>query len=185
MHFQSTDFPGAWIIEPNVFQDYRGYFFESYNKQAFADHNLEFDFVQDNHARSEKGHVLRGFHFQFPPRAQAKLIRVTAGAIYDVSLDMRKGSPSFGKCLTIHLSSENFRQLLIPRGFAHAYLTLKPETEVQYKVDALYDPDLESGIFWNDPELQVSWPLQNPIISDKDKKLPLWGALANPFKFLN
>ena len=184
MLFEPTDFPGLWIAQPRVFQDSRGFFLESYNRRVFSEHSLEYDFVQDNHARSEQKWVLRGFHFQLPPKAQAKLIRVTAGAIFDVVVDLRQGSPKYGKCFSLTLEAKSFKQLLIPKGFAHAYLTLEPGTEVEYKVDDFYAPELEGGLFWNDPSLQVDWPVQDPIMSEKDKSLPLWEKFANPFKFL-
>jgi dTDP-4-dehydrorhamnose 3,5-epimerase len=184
MEFQSTDFPGVWVLQPKVYEDSRGFFLESYNQRLFAEQDLDYNFVQDNHARSEQKSVLRGFHFQLPPKAQAKLIRVTAGAIYDVVIDLRVGSPTYAKSLAIKLDARDFKQLLVPKGFAHAYLTLDPGTEVQYKVDDFYDPQLEGGIFWDDPDLQIEWPLKNPILSEKDKNLPFWSELDNPFKFL-
>ena len=183
MRFQATDFPGLYVLTPKVFSDARGFFVETYSGKVFAEQGLDIEFVQDNHARSEAKGVLRGLHFQLPPMAQAKLVRVSRGAVYDVVVDLRAGSPMFGRGHAEILSAENFKQLLIPRGFAHAYLTLEAGTEFQYKVDAFYDPGLEAGLFWNDPDLKIEWPEKNPILSDKDKALPLWRDFTSPFVF--
>jgi dTDP-4-dehydrorhamnose 3,5-epimerase len=179
-----TSLPGLLIIEPRVFADARGFFYESYSVQSFAEHGLPAcNFIQDNHARSEAAGVLRGLHFQLPPEAQAKLVRVTRGRVHDVAVDLRKGSPTYGQWEAVELSADNFRQLFIPKGFAHGYLTLEPGVEFQYKVDAPYAPDLDAGILWNDPELGIPWPVQHPVLSAKDQTLGLFKDFDSPFIF--
>lgn len=188
MRFTATDLPGVWIIEPKVHKDARGFFLESYQSSLFAEYGIDVRFVQDNHARSEKQWVLRGLHFQTPPRAQAKLVRVIQGAVYDVVVDIRKGSPCYGKWLGVTLSKDNFKQLYVPKGFAHGYLTLEPETEVLYKVDDTYAPDHDAGIRWDDSDIGVHWPLSgqaDPILSDKDLRLPAFNTFDSPFSFEN
>ncbi len=166
-----TDFLGLWIIEPTIHKDGRGFFFESYNQNRFTEHGISSIFMQDNHVKSSEKSVLRGLHYQKPPFAQTKLIRVIKGAIYDVVVDLRKSSKTFKHWFGIELSDKNFRQLFVPRGFAHGYLTLESICEVLYKVDNIYDPISEGGILWNDPDLSIDWQVLEPIISDKDKKL--------------
>ncbi|MBP9885142.1 MAG: dTDP-4-dehydrorhamnose 3,5-epimerase [Leptospiraceae bacterium] len=173
MNIQSTEFEGLYVIEPKVFKDDRGFFYESYSDKAFAEKGLHFDFVQDNHAKSIDTGVVRGLHYQKPPFDQAKLVRVTKGAVYDVVVDLRQSSKTYKKWFGIELSGGNFKQLLVPRGFAHGYLVLKPETEFLYKVDNLYSKESEGGILWNDPTLQIDWMVAKPVLSDKDAKLPL------------
>jgi dTDP-4-dehydrorhamnose 3,5-epimerase len=168
-----TSLPGVLLIEPKVFGDHRGFFMESYNKKLFAEYGLDFDFIQDNHSLSQQAGTIRGLHYQLNPKAQTKLIRVTRGAIYDVIVDIRKGSPTFGKWQGFILSADNKRQLLVPKGFAHGFCTLVENTEVQYKVDEYYSPEHDRGILWNDPALGIDWPTTNPILSDKDTKHPL------------
>ncbi|MEW5774229.1 MAG: dTDP-4-dehydrorhamnose 3,5-epimerase [Thermodesulfobacteriota bacterium] len=188
MRIIETGLPGLLLIEPKVFGDSRGFFLETWSRTAFAALGLDYDFVQDNHARSAPAGVLRGLHFQRPPAAQAKLVRVTRGAVFDVAVDLRTGSPGFGKWYGAILSADNFRQMLIPRGFAHGYLTLAPDTEFLYKVDSPYAPDLDAGLAWDDPDLAVAWPLAEhgiaaPILSDKDRNLPGLAGFASPFTF--
>jgi dTDP-4-dehydrorhamnose 3,5-epimerase len=183
MQIESTDFPGLFVVKPSLFGDRRGFFMEVYNSREFEAAGIDTDFVQDNHARSEAAGVLRGLHFQAPPSAQAKLVRVSSGAVMDVVVDIRKGSPRFGEWFSIELSAENKLQLFVPRGFAHAYMTLVPGTEFQYKVDAFYDPQRDSGVRWNDPDLAVDWPDNEPVLSDKDKTLPLFKDFDSPFTF--
>jgi dTDP-4-dehydrorhamnose 3,5-epimerase len=173
MKVTETSLPGVLLIEPKVFGDHRGFFMECYNKKLFADYGLEFDFTQDNHSLSQQAGTIRGLHFQLNPKAQTKLVRVTRGAIYDVVVDIRKGSPTFGKWQGFILSADNKRQLLVPKGFAHGFCTLVENTEVQYKVDEYYSPEHDRGILWNDPALGIDWPTANPILSDKDTKHPL------------
>ena len=183
MEFITTTLPDVLLIEPTVLGDARGFFMESYRLDLFAAQGLDISFIQDNHAKSEREHVLRGLHFQLPPMAQTKLVRVTAGAVYDVVVDLRQGSPTYGKWEGFTLSAENFRQLLVPKGFAHGYLTLEPHTEFLYKVDALYAPDLDTGISWDDPDLAVDWPCRDPLLSSKDQNLGPFAQFNSPFTF--
>lgn len=171
MEFVETALKDVYLIKPKVFRDERGFFVESYNEKVFAAQGIDAKFVQDNHSLSVKKGVLRGFHFQLPPNAQAKLVRVTRGRVYDVIVDLRKNSPTFGKWESFELSGENMNMLFIPRGFAHAYQTLKDNTEFIYKVDGFYAPESDFGIIWNDPTLNVDWPIKDPILSGKDGKL--------------
>lgn len=173
MKMIETKLHGVWILEPQVFTDPRGFFMESFNDRQLREQGLSNQFVQDNHALSVKAGVLRGLHYQLPPKAQAKLIRVTRGAIYDVVVDIRKQSPTFGQWIGSILSEQNKRQLFVPKGFAHGYCTLVDHTEVQYKVDEYYSPEHDRGIVWNDPALHIDWPVSDPILSDKDRVHPV------------
>jgi dTDP-4-dehydrorhamnose 3,5-epimerase len=181
MNFIPTRFSDCWLIEPRVHRDGRGFFMETYSTATFAGHGVSTVFVQDNHARSATAGVLRGLHFQAPPHAQAKLLRVTAGAILDVVVDVRRSSPTFGVWEKFELSAENFRMLFVPAGFAHGYCTLCDDTEILYKVDALYAPHSEGGICWNCPDLNIPWPVTAPVLSAKDQKLPRLRDLQSPF----
>ncbi|NLW82358.1 MAG: dTDP-4-dehydrorhamnose 3,5-epimerase [Desulfovibrionales bacterium] len=181
MNVTLTDIPGVLLIKPNVFGDHRGSFCETYSRRQFAAHGLDIDFVQDNQVISTRAGVLRGLHFQIPPMAQAKLVRVTRGAVFDVVVDLRKGSATFGKWQGFTLSAENFLQLLVPKGMAHGYMTLTGHVEFLYKVDAPYAPGHEGGIRWNDPDLNIAWPDLPPILSDKDLRLPLWAESGIQF----
>ncbi|MEK8131076.1 dTDP-4-dehydrorhamnose 3,5-epimerase [Paenibacillus filicis] len=172
MNIISTKLDGVFIIEPPVFGDNRGFFLESYNAAKFEQAGLHFSFVQDNHSLSVEAGIIRGLHYQLQPKAQTKLVRVAAGAIYDVAVDIRQSSPSFGKWVGVILSASNKRQLLVPKGFAHGFCTLVPNTEVLYKVDELYSPEHDRGIAWNDHELAIDWPTQTPILSIKDGTHP-------------
>ena len=172
MEFIETKFKDAWLIKPSVFSDERGFFMESYSKKAFSGHGIDAEFVQDNHSLSVSRGVLRGLHFQNPPHAQAKLVRATRGLVYDVIVDLRKDSPTFGQWQGFELSGKNFLMLFVPRGFAHGFCTLEDNTEFQYKCDNSYEPSSEGGIIWNDPELKIDWPVENPILSEKDKLHP-------------
>jgi dTDP-4-dehydrorhamnose 3,5-epimerase len=174
MPFTETGIPDLKIFEPKVFGDDRGYFFESYNEKTFSAENIHIPFVQDNQARSVYG-VVRGLHFQNNPHAQTKLIRVLQGAILDVVLDLRKGSPTFGKVFAVELTAENKKQLLVPQGFAHGYSVLSETAEVFYKCDEFYNKDAEGGIAFNDPSLQIDWrvPADKMILSPKDLQHPL------------
>lgn len=183
MEVRETAFPGLKLIEPKVFRDERGFFLESYSQSAFAAKGLPVDFVQDNHACSLPRGVLRGFHFQVPPLSQAKLVWVVRGMVLDVAVDLRRGSPTFGKCFAVEISAENFLRLFIPKGFGHAYLTLTPAAEFLYKVDAPYSQALEGGIAWNDPDLNVAWPITAPLLSAKDQGLPRLRDFESPFVF--
>jgi dTDP-4-dehydrorhamnose 3,5-epimerase len=168
-----TDLPGVLIVEPKVLGDSRGFFFESYNRRRFEQEVGEpVDFVQDNHSRSSKG-VLRGLHYQLPPNAQGKLVRVADGAIFDVAVDMRRSSPTFGRWTGTELSAENHRQLWVPAGFAHGFLTLSETADVLYKASGFYSPADEGALLWNDPEIGIEWPLAGPpILSEKDQAAP-------------
>lgn len=181
MEFIKTTLKDAYIIRPKVFRDERGFFVESYSEKVFAANGINARFVQDNHALSVKKGVLRGFHFQLPPNAQAKLARVTRGKVYDVIVDLRKDSPTFGKWEGFELSEENMEMLFIPRGFAHAYQTLEDNTELMYKVDGFYAPESDSGIVWNDPTLKADWPIKEPILSKKDSELQNFKNFNSPF----
>jgi dTDP-4-dehydrorhamnose 3,5-epimerase len=184
MPVNPTEFPGLMIFEPKVFEDSRGYFFESYNARTFNEAGITIEFVQDNQAKSAYG-VLRGLHYQVQPFAQTKLIRVLSGAILDVAVDMRKGSPTFGRHFSIELSAANRRQLLIPQGFAHGYSVLSSEAEVLYKCDRFYHKDSEAGIRFDDPALGIEWriPLADIIVSEKDTLHPAFADAVNNFQF--
>jgi len=172
MKATETGFQGLLVLEPRVFGDDRGYFFESYNNATHAGLGLHYHWVQDNQSSSVRG-VIRGLHFQKPPHAQTKLVRVLEGEILDVAVDLRKDQPTFGKHYAIRLSAENKKQLLVPRGFAHGFSVLSATAQVMYKCDALYNKESESGIIYNDPVLNIDWQLDlsEMIISDKDKIL--------------
>lgn len=163
----------AFVLEPVVHGDHRGFFMESYNDSLFQQHGISFNFIQDNQSLSAEAGVLRGLHYQLNPKAQTKLIRVLTGAIYDVIVDIRKSSPTFGQWVGVILSEHNHRQLLVPKGFAHGFCTLVPHTQVLYKVDEYYSPENDRGILWNDPDLGIDWPTSNPVLSDKDRTHPL------------
>lgn len=183
MEFIKTKFEGAFVIQPKVFEDHRGFFLESYSKELFAKNGITADFVQDNHSLSVEKGVLRGLHFQLPPNAQAKLVRVVAGSVYDVIVDLRKDSATFGEWEGFELSAENKKMLFVPRGFAHAFCTLEENTEFVYKVDGRYAPESDSGIVWNDPTLAIKWPIEGePIISQKDANLQKFKDFKTPFK---
>ncbi len=181
MLFHETGFPDLLICEPKVFEDNRGYFFESYNQRNFIEAGLNYHWVQDNQSQSSYG-VVRGLHFQHPPYAQTKLVRVLSGSILDVVVDIRKGSPSFGKVFSIEISSENKLQLLVPKGFAHGFSVLSPKAEVLYKCDSLFNKASEGSIMWNDPDLAIDWkiPSAEAIVSEKDNFHPqLKDAIIN------
>lgn len=184
MPFHQTPIPGLLIFEPKIFRDERGYFFESYNQNTFSDEGVGITFVQDNQAQSVYG-VLRGLHYQMAPYAQTKLIRVLEGEILDVAVDVRKGSPTYGRVYTVRLSAENKKQLLVPKGFAHGYAVLSPTAEVLYKCDAFYHKAAESGIIYNDPTLDIDWgiPPDRAIVSDKDVRLLPLDRAENNFVF--
>lgn len=165
--------PDLMIIQPTVFNDSRGFFYESYNRNSFLENGLDYIFVQDNHSRSKYG-VLRGLHFQNPPFAQTKLVRVTRGKVLDIALDIRIGSPTYLQHLAIELSEENKTQLLIPQGFAHGFVVLSEDVEFMYKCDNFYNKEADGGILFNDSSLEIDWeiPIADMIISEKDLKLP-------------
>ena len=168
------------LIEPEVHRDQRGFFLESYHKRRFAELGIRDEFVQDNHSRSVQG-VLRGIHYQDRSAPMAKLVRCTVGRILDVAVDLRAGSPTFGRWWAVELTAENLRQVLVPVGFGHAFLTLSEVAEVQYKCGGFYAPAAEGSIIWNDPEIAIDWPIAQPIVSAKDGGAPSFGAYAkNP-----
>lgn len=184
MPFIETGIPDLLIYEPKVHGDSRGYFFESYNANTFKEEGIELVFVQDNQARSTYG-VLRGLHYQREPYAQTKLIRTLEGRILDVVVDLRTGSPTYGKVYTIELSAENKRQLLVPKGFAHGYSVLSETAEVMYKCDNFYHKASEGGIIYNDPALNIDWgiPLAEALVSEKDLLLPVLADCTHNFVF--
>ena len=163
---------GVVIIEPDVFGDNRGFFMESWNKKKMAEAGLDYDFVQDNHSKSTVKGTLRGIHFQKGDKAQAKLVRCVKGAVLDVAVDLRKNSPTFKQWVGVELSEENKKQLLIPRGFGHGFVTLTDDVEFLYKADNYYAPEADAGIRWNDSEIGVEWGVENPLLSEKDKNNP-------------
>lgn len=185
MQVAETSIPGLVLLTPKAHRDHRGFFVETWRDEWQPLVESAGAFVQDNHAMSVDKGVVRGLHFQAPPYAQSKLIWVSRGAVYDVAVDIRKGSPTYGKWEGRLLSAENFLRFFIPRGFAHGYMTLEPDTEVNYKVDSYYNAPAEGGLFWNDPALSIPWPDIAPILSDKDKELPLLQALESPFIYRN
>ncbi|MBQ6951926.1 MAG: dTDP-4-dehydrorhamnose 3,5-epimerase [Clostridia bacterium] len=168
-----TKIPGVYIIEPQVFGDHRGYFMETYSVKAFADMGIDTVFVQDNQSFSAQKNTLRGLHFQKAPMAQAKLVRVIRGAVMDVAVDLRKGSPTYKQWVSVELSAENKRMFFIPRGFAHGFVTLTDDVEFTYKVDNLYSKECDSGIRFDDPDVAVEWGIAEPILSQKDTQAPL------------
>ena len=173
MNVIETALEGVRILEPQVFGDARGWFMESWSKKKMEDAGITVDFVQDNHSFSAQKGTLRGLHYQLNPMAQAKLLRVSRGAIFDVAVDIRRGSPTYAKWVGVELSAENARQLFIPRGFAHGFITLTDDVEVQYKADNFYAPTCDGNIRWDDPEIGVAWPLAPVVLSEKDAKAPL------------
>lgn len=184
MNVTKTHLEGVLIIEPSVFGDHRGWFMESYNQASFNEAGINYNFVQDNQSFSAVKGTLRGLHYQLNPKAQTKLVRCTRGAIFDVAVDIRKGSPTYGKWFGIELSAENKKQLLIPQGFAHGFMTITDDVEVQYKVDELYSPECDRGIIWNDPAIGIEWPIEiTPVLSDKDKNAPLLDKADNNFVY--
>lgn len=181
MRLIETGLPGLALLEPQVFRDERGFFLETYSEAAFAALGIGARFVQDNHAYSKDQGVLRGLHFQLPPYSQAKLVWVVRGSVLDVAVDLRRDSPTFGRHYCVELSAENKLRLFLPRGFAHGYMTLQPDTEFVYKVDAPYAPKADAGILWNDPDLGIAWPGGEPVLSPKDRLLPRLKDFDSPF----
>lgn len=180
MEFTQAPIQGLWLIEPKVWRDERGYFFESYNEKNFREMGIQENFLQDNQSLSQRG-ALRGLHFQAPPFEQGKLIRVIKGRVLDVVVDIRKNSADYGKHFVLELSGDNFQMMWIPPGFAHGFLTLEDDTIFSYKCTNVYNKNSEGGIYWNDPDLGISWNIQNPVVSDKDKELPLLKDFISPF----
>jgi dTDP-4-dehydrorhamnose 3,5-epimerase len=182
--FETTPIRDLLIFQPKRHEDARGFFEESWSREAFATAGLDFNWCQDNHSLSRGVGVLRGLHYQAPPHAQAKLVRCTRGRIWDVAVDVRRGSTSFGRWFGLELDPATAAQLLIPRGFMHGFVTLEPDSEVQYKVDQPYAPDCEGTIAWDDPELAIGWPLDGaPLLSTKDAAASRLADWRNPFIF--
>ena len=178
-----SEIEGLLLVEPKKFGDHRGFFSETYNRRRLAEAGFDARIHPGQPSLSGEAGTLRGIHFQSPPFAQDKLVRVVRGAILDVAVDIRKGSPTFGDHAAVELSAANWRQLLVPAGFAHGFLTLEPETEVIYKVTAPYAPDNDHGFLWSDPALGIGWGVAGPILSDKDTALPVLAAIDSPFVF--
>lgn len=185
MQIEETPIPGLLVITPARFGDARGFFSESYNKARMAEHGIKTQFVQDNHSLSEQAGTVRGLHFQSPPHAQAKLVRCGRGRLFDVAVDIRKGSPTFGKWFGLELTFENGKQLLIPEGFLHGFATRVPNTEIIYKCSDFYAPDCDGAVRFDDPDIAIDWGLDDkaPLLSDKDASAPLLRDLMNPFTF--
>lgn len=180
MEIVKTPLAGLLIVKPAVFEDDRGYFFESYNRDKFLAHGIDVNYVQDNESKSKKG-VLRGLHFQNPPYAQGKLVRVMHGSVLDVAVDLRKDSPTYGQSSSIVLSGENKWMYWIPEGFAHGFLTLEDDTVFFYKCTNIYSKPAEGSIRWNDPDLNIDWGIKDPIVSEKDKNAPWFKDFLTQF----
>jgi dTDP-4-dehydrorhamnose 3,5-epimerase len=185
MQITDTTLPGVKLIQPARHGDARGYFSETYRRDVLREHGIGLEFIQDNLAFSAAKHVLRGLHFQLQPATQAKLIRVSRGAIVDVAVDIRRGSPAFGRHVAVRLTAEKGNQIFVPEGFAHGYCTLEPDTEVIYKVNRYYSPEHDRGLLWNDPALGIDWGLAGaePVLSAKDQTLPPLADLPAYFTF--
>ena len=184
MEVHPTQIPDVKIIKPRRHMDHRGFFSETYSKKALADAGIFLEFLQDNHSLSVEKGVVRGIHFQMPPFAQDKLLHVVRGSVFDVAVDLRKGSPTFGQHVSVILSAEEWNQILVPIGFGHGFCTLEPNTEVIYKVTNYYAPTHDRGVLWNDPELGIRWPLSEgeAILSEKDKRQPRFRELREIFE---
>lgn len=181
--FQPLSIPDVVLIKPNVFKDARGFFAETYKFSDFAKVGIKERFVQDNHTRSVKG-VLRGLHYQINPSAQGKLLRCVEGSIFDVAVDIRKGSPTYGKWVSVDLSSDNLMMIYIPAGFAHGFIVTSSVAEIVYKCTSEYSLSNDKGIIWNDPNIAIKWPISNPILSDKDSKHETLGEADNNFEYI-
>jgi len=183
MKIEATKLAGVMILTPDVFGDHRGFFMESWSKRRMEEAGLFYDFVQDNHSSSTVKGTLRGIHFQKGEWCQAKLVRCTRGAVLDVAVDLRKASPTYKQWVGVELSEDNKKQLLIPRGFGHGFVTLTDHVEFMYKADNYYAPQADGGIRWNDPEIGVEWGVERPILSDKDTKNPFLQDIAGELDF--
>lgn len=185
MQVETTGLPGVVILTPRRFSDARGWFSESWNAEKMAAAGFDLTFVQDNHSFSAPKGTLRGLHYQSPPRAQDKLVRCTRGAILDVAVDFRAGSPTFGKWVSVELTAENGRQLLVPKGFLHGFVTLTDDCEVHYKCTDVYAPDCDGNVAWDDPDLGIDWQLNGtaPVLSAKDAAAPRFAAVPCPFRW--
>lgn len=183
MQIEQTDLPGVLVLTPRRFGDSRGWFSEVWNRQTLAANGIDMDFVQDNHSMSATVGTVRGLHFQSPPHAQDKLVRCGAGVVFDVAVDIRKGSPNYGKWVGIELSAENGRQLLIPKGFLHGFVTRAPNSELLYKCSDVYAPDCDGAVRFDDPDIGIDWGIDqaSAILSDKDAKAPFLKNFDSPF----
>ncbi len=186
MEVVGTAIPEVKVITPKKFGDHRGFFSETYNRRDWVEAGIDLPFVQDNHSCSAAQGTLRGLHYQMPPMAQGKLVRVARGAILDVAVDLRSGSPTFGQHVTEVISAENWKQLLVPIGFAHGYVTMEPDTEVLYKTTDFYSVEHERGIIWNDPDLGIDWGIEEgqAVLSEKDLALPTLKEATDFFEYL-
>src|SRR4051812_26068723 len=185
MEAKNLGLSGLLLLKPRRFADSRGYFVETHNERTLAGAGITARFVQDNESYSARRGTIRGLHFQMPPAAQAKLVRVVRGSVYDVAVDLRVGSPSYGRWEGANLTADGGEQLFVPRGFAHAFCTVEPDTVVAYKVDDFYSPANDSGLIWNDPTLAIGWPLgsDQAVLSDKDLKLGRFADFQSPFRY--
>ena len=185
MDIRNLELPGLVLLRPRRFTDARGYFAETYNEKTLAAAGISAKFVQDNQSFSAKRGTIRGLHFQLPPAAQAKLVRVLQGSVYDVAVDLRVGSPTCGRWVGETLTADGGEQMFVPRGFAHAFCTLETDTVVAYKVDDFYAPASDSGLIWNDPALAIKWPVapNEVVLSDKDHKLGRFADFVSPFRY--
>lgn len=185
MEVDATNIPGVLLLKPRYFHDARGHFIETYSVRAAHAAGLDAEFIQDNQALSRKRGTVRALHFQVPPKAQAKLVRVLRGSAYDVAVDLRAGSPAYGRWVAVTLTAQGGEQLFVPRGFAHGYCTLEDNTEVAYKVDDYYAPECEQGLAWDDPILAIGWLVSpaDAVLSDKDRKLPRFADFKSPFHY--
>ena len=181
MKTSNTKFSEVLIIEPNLFEDNRGWFFESYTREKYLDLGISTEFTQDNHSLSIDKHTIRGMHFQLNPKAQTKLIRVSSGSIINFVVDIRTGSPTYGQYDSIALDSINKKHLYLPIGFANGFITLTENTEIIYKVDNYYSPEHDRSFRWNDPDININWPTDNPILSERDIKAPMLKDVDNNF----
>ena len=184
MQIEDTPLAGLRVLTPRRFGDSRGFFSESWNRRLLADHGMDYDFVQDNHSVSARVNTVRGLHFQSPPHAQAKLVRCGKGRLFDVAVDIRKGSPTYGQWYGVELSFENGRQLMIPAGFLHGFSTREPETEIIYKCTDYYSPTADGAVRFDDPDIGIDWGLSgDAILSDKDAAAPRLADFTTPFSF--
>jgi dTDP-4-dehydrorhamnose 3,5-epimerase len=182
LNIEKTALDGVLILSPARFGDHRGFFSESYSRKVMFEHGVDIEFVQDNHSLSREVGTIRGLHFQAPPHAQDKLVRCGKGALFDVAVDIRAGSPTYGQWVGCELSFENGRQLLVPAGFAHGFVTLQPDTEIIYKCSDYYAPETEGALIWNDPDIGIEWPLSgDPVLSGKDAVAPGLQGFDSPF----
>ena len=183
MQVEHLNIPDVRLLSPRKHGDRRGFFSETYNRKALAVFGIDIDFVQDNHSYSADKGTVRGLHFQTPPFAQDKLVRVARGAVFDIAVDLRRSSPTYGRHVSAVLTAEAWNQILVPIGFAHGFMTLEPDTEVIYKVSNYYAPDHDKGLLWNDPALGINWPIPDDeaVFSEKDRKLPRLAELVTPF----